>query len=253
MNNTSRHDTIKKFCDKIANEERLPPITEKYEELMCFSDFLISNKNVIPPLYRYSAADYWNIRSLEQEKLVLSSADTMNDVFEGDIVNYLSIDNNGESSDVVKSTYLKSLSTKENDILMFAHYGDEFKGMCVKYDLSKAKDENLRELFPIAYAKKPFLSIRPNQLKATPYLFLKKSEVWKYENEWRFIRICSDTFNKQQEVTLKDCIKAVYLGMRMEKAKQEHIKEICKKKKFDCYKVKLNEEKYELEVIKCQP
>ena len=51
--------------------------------LLDFSDKLKQDKNTIPSLYRYSPANYDNIRNFENQTIFLSNVGSMNDVFEG--------------------------------------------------------------------------------------------------------------------------------------------------------------------------
>ena len=53
-------------------------------ELLNFSkNVVLKYKKAIPRLFRYSSADYYNIRALETQSLYLTPSGNMNDVFEG--------------------------------------------------------------------------------------------------------------------------------------------------------------------------
>ena len=240
-------------------------------ELVEFSKQLIKKRNCIPKLYRYSIADYSNIRNLEKQQLFLSPIGNMNDIFEG-----LSckIDDN-----VIKKIYelhniafVKSFSEEKNNLLMWAHYGDSYNGMCVEYDFSHLKEAYLYHLFPIYYsatrilrydidflikeykglqsANKELISVDEcTFLTDFMSLFLVKSNVWAYEKEWRLLVTYPQLYNtstdigsedvyelfdiNEQIISVKGCIKGVYLGPKMKEDKKDHIREICKERLCD--------------------
>lgn len=256
------------------------------ESLLNFSKNMLNRKNEIPPLYRYSSADYYNIRGLETQSIHLSSIGSMNDIFEG-----LSC----EITDKILSAldkindiaYIKSFSESKDNLLMWAHYANSYSGMCVEYDFSKIKDDMLIHLFPVMYSEKRFPKQeleraikefrklkRFNESQESPYdmffikdimyLLLTKSNDWSYEKEWRFIAMYYQVFNEAEEMENEECadfyrldslkipvensIKAVYLGARMKWDIQEHIIEICKRiGGIKVYRTKLSTNKYELE------
>lgn len=234
----------------IKTTNSLPFFEKKSEILEQISECIVQNRRKISPLYRYSPANYWNIRSLEQQKLVLRPASEMNDIFEGDVVTSLHFADMSEKiKGFQKGTYLKSLSDKELDLQMFAHYGDDFKGMCVEYDFTHCVENQIRDLFPVIYAEEPFESVKPDTLKINRFFFLRKAKAWEYESEWRFIRVVEDETKQKQEqsVDVRGCIKTIYLGPRMEDVKKEHIKEIAKKINAQVKEVMLSDGKFALE------
>lgn len=167
--------------------------------------------NKIPKLYRYSPADYNNIRSLEKGQIYLSEAGLMNDIFEGLSceIDERVIENLNMLNDIA---YLKSFTENKNDLLMWANYADNYAGMCVQYDLECIEAENplLYHLFPVVYTDKRYtkanLAFSYEELKQLKQdidekncpdsleflkdimgLFVTKSECWKNEKEWRLI------------------------------------------------------------------
>ena len=69
--------------------------------------------------------------------------------------------------------------------------------------------------------------------------------ILKYDNQTSLYAINS------QNISVKSCIKGVYLGARMKKNIKEHIKEICRNKlnNTPVYSTKLSKNKYELDFI----
>ena len=141
--------------------EKLRNIIEEKEESYIFDcnlydyiqEELIPNKSDIPTLFRYTPADYNNIRSLETKQLFLSEIGSMKDIFEGlscEIDDRV-IENLEKLHDIA---YFKSFSDNNNHLLMWSSYADNYSGMCVEYDLTNMQDKCYYHLFPVVYSEK---------------------------------------------------------------------------------------------------
>lgn len=91
-------------------------------------------------------------------------------------------------------------SSKNNSTLMWAHYADSNKGLCIGYNFNDLNQNSILKkiIFPVAYSKHP---IELSKLfddkvkKKVPYPYdtaalcsaLCKANCWKYENEWRLV------------------------------------------------------------------
>ncbi len=251
-------------------------------------DFIIPNKKDLPLLYRYSPADYNNIRCLEEQKLYLSEAGRMNDIFEGLAckINDTVIKNLEELYDIA---YLKSFSENKNDILMWSHYGDNFSGMCVEYDICEINNALAFHLFPVIYSNKrcikSSLDISLKELSTLKYaiknrdcpdevdflkdimaLFICKSKEWEKEAEWRLIVTylqmhcdydeVEDGNDTQKHYDINSqrinfpYAKAVYLGPKMKSHIKDHIAFICKTLKVEVFETSLSRNFYKLEATK---
>ena len=276
-------DKFSKLFDTSSND-----IVYDFELAEFSRDVILSNKKSIPTLFRYSAADYYNIRGLETQNLFLSPLGNMNDVFEG-----LSCEINDDVIDGIEDirdiAFLKSFSEEKSSLLMWAHYADNYSGMCVEYDFSKLSDTLLFHLYPVVYSSKRTTSRHleqaiiehkdlkrmneencyPNDcdyIKDIMSLFLTKSISWSYEKEWRLLATYAQIYNEaddvyddqedfyrinSQNVSVASCVKAVYLGPKMKQNIKEHIKEICTNRleNISVYSTRLSKEKYELEFV----
>lgn len=187
-----------------------------------FSELLIANSEFIPTLYRFSPADYNNIRALETNKLFLSKAGTMNDIFEG-LSGYADEEMLKHLEQLGDLAFLKCFTEKHDNLLMWAHYADNYAGMCVAYDFTQAQELLLRHLFPVVYKKERF-SHQPlkyahddlanlkraledfdsiteeNALLNVMSAFLVKSEAWKEEYEWRILYTYSHLYLTSENV-----------------------------------------------------
>lgn len=259
-------------------------------ELLDFSkNVVLKHKESIPRLFRYSSADYYNIRALETQSLYLSPSGNMNDVFEG-----LSCEINDKVIEGIEEirdiAFLKSFSEEKSSLLMWAHYADNYSGMCVEYDFSKLSETLLFHLYPVYYSLKRSTNRHleraivehkdlkrmneencyPNDcdfIKDIMSLFLSKSMSWSYEKEWRILVTYPQMHNEAQDIEdeleefyritgqqipVMSCVKAVYLGPKMKQSIKEHIKEICRDRLggIPVYSTKLSKENYELDYIR---
>lgn len=278
---------IKSNFEKIFNDSKDGLIYD-YELVEFIENIVLNNKNEIPSLFRYSPADYNNIRSLETERLFLSSLGGMNDIFEGISceVDDRVLETIDDFNDIA---FLKSFSEEKNNLLMWAHYAENYSGMCVEYDFRNLSNEILYHLYPVYYTNTRSVSRNLNHaieehkdlkrmnaeycypndtgfIKDILSLFLTKSMAWSYEREWRIIATYPQIHNtaedvddeqkvlygiNSQSINISKCVKAVYLGAKMKEHVKKHIKEICRTKldNIPVYSTRLSKNKYELEIV----
>lgn len=188
-------------------------------------------------LYRYVPFNYNNIRSIETGYVYLSEIGKMNDVFEGLTLS----DTTGkiDFKDLHDLLYLKSFSEEKDNLLMWSHYADNHRGMCIEYDLKhivNKSHENKRDfgvlyhLFPVVYLenrvddKEAFINLNYAAKSIGEYkydlnnnnchahtkvhediksMFLIKSKNWEYEKEWR-IAVTFTQINEDSKYIDKD-------------------------------------------------
>jgi hypothetical protein len=89
----------------------------------------------------------------------------------------------------LKGTGVYCLSEKNDDILMWSHYSNGHKGLCIEFDASQ--DETFFwEATKIVYQEEyPIVNImeigKPEEFRKA---LLTKSNHWEYEQEWRILR-----------------------------------------------------------------
>lgn len=99
--------------------------------------------------------------------------------------------------DITDNVRILCLSESENNTLMWAHYGQNDSGFCIKYSkkdiLNFLKSRNDIFMLPIYYTKTNEINLSV-PFEASPLELLKfymfKKDDWKYENEWRLIQYC---------------------------------------------------------------
>jgi len=82
-----------------------------------------------------------------------------------------------------------SLSEIVDDVLMWSHYADSHRGICLQFKVEKG-DDYFDHAFPVTYAKdRPVISLPlRDQRDIIEPAFLTKADFWSYEREWRLLR-----------------------------------------------------------------
>lgn len=233
-------------------------------------------------LYRYMPANYFNIRNIETQTIHLSPNGLFNDIYEG-------IPSTDNTDDYYKIDRLKDLAyitclTENNDnILMWSHYADSHRGICIEYDVRRiVKDpyQIIRHLFPVIYCKQRIIrrdidSLVKNHsdlnkaieecyfyeneepLDDLIPLFLIKGDMWQYENEWRIVYTRKNMYDFDDYILYSGnlvfpCISNVYLGYRIHPEIRKNIIEICERlsstgQEVEVYQAKLKNKSYEIE------
>jgi hypothetical protein len=124
-------------------------------------------------------------------------------------------------------TYVCCFSTKLDSTLMWSHYANSSKGICISYDLNLWKQGNLQRdlLFPVAYSETPvdvsdLLDDERQKICEYPIetavlcAALNKASIWKYENEWRLLLVLTSSHDNAQRMPMKVHVRpsAIYFG-----------------------------------------
>ncbi len=122
-------------------------------------------------------------------------------------------------------------STVNDNLLMWAHYADSHKGFVLEFDTEDEQFRRLGDLHPITYdTNRPVL----DPVKQITFdIYLRKSLDWQYEHEYRLVRPLQEC-EKRSLVAgefyfvpmPRSCVKAVYLGTRMNEALAKQILEL---------------------------
>lgn len=120
-------------------------------------------------------------------------------------------------SEIIKYTdeFLKSrgvtcFTERNDDLLMWSHYGGTYKGVCLEFDTNTGPFEKIS---PVRYSQSlPNLNVSEillgHDLEQVWQLFCTKSESWSYEREWRAIHEVAGT----QYIYPSEALTGVYFG-----------------------------------------
>ncbi|WIH83375.1 DUF2971 domain-containing protein [Brachyspira pilosicoli] len=241
-------------------------LNEYVEKIMIFNMENIQNDNV-NYLYKYRNFDFGIELLQNEEKIRMSDPKYFNDPADPPIKLDNDLLNNIES--IISRVKIASLSGNNKNILMWSHYADSHKGICIEYDFSKITNDDpfknkicilkkvvykeyinfINSYFNIKYS--PYYENADNRIEKSPpflYLFYLKYIDWAYEDEYRIISFDYD------DDYIYIPIKSVYIGKEVEDDKIERLKclirekSINEKKDIKLYKMKSKKENlFELE------
>lgn len=207
-------------------------------------DFYIENYN-ITTVYKYRSINEDTKNLILDSKARLSDYNYFNDP--ADPLIKLNKEALKVIEEYINNIKICSLSPTYDNFLMWSHYSNEHKGICIEYDISNFKELNLnieRLIFKkvgyipeISFGNyKHILESRDLDLTNSRFisLFYLKHKNWQYENEYRFI---ADT--KEEYIHLP--IKAIYFGMNSSDDDIKLIKSLVKDDTVKFYKMKSDE------------
>jgi hypothetical protein len=219
-------------------------------------------ENYVEParLYRYRSVSSdeqleRELNAIETSELWFSSFDKMNDPMEGSY-RPSTMHKEHPKYDVVMdllfnqkmSIGICSLSETCNNEIMWAHYADQFKGICIEYSTRRllgAFPENV-DLVRLHYSEsEQRISSRiPEADRTAKKLLSSKNFKWLYEREWRLLSPSPGA----NHMRIDNCVTCVFLGSRIEKAKKDQIVRTlgrlniaCKEMKISGYSIKFGE------------
>lgn len=144
-----------------------------------------------------------------------------------------------------------SISGWDNQ-LMWSHYANSYKGICVEYDFTKVKDF-IGFIYPVEYTtNRPTLSLydmgikrfnlnsehpieqsEPDMGALLTYL-LAKNTCWNYEKEWRIINI-GEPYTP--EFINLPYIKSITFGLDVDPICKHLLLDVCQEKGIECYDI----------------
>lgn len=213
-------------------------------------DYALPTK--LPPLFKYSSFSKYAIQNLITNSLSLSLIATFNDCYDsrisfGDIKQRANEEYEVDKSIAIAAGYEPVISTEQwqehiaeeqkayadfcsdshciclsetnTSTLMWSHYSDNNRGICVEYDFETIKENPLYFcLFPVCYTEEPinvYHFLRRNKEIYSIELgvlisVLNKALCWEYEKEWRLVLLNESVgkHNPEKYITANNVIKA---------------------------------------------
>lgn len=155
-------------------------------------------------------------------------------------------------------TGISCLSESEDSLLMWAHYANNHRGMCVEYNLLEINKQLGFSPIPVIYSvdRACFRSININSINRDSLCALiesisSKSSEWSYEKEWRIIRdraACGDKWDDAKRGALLDMISptSITLGCQAEDSFERAVLMYCQENRINLYKMEMDESLYQL-------
>lgn len=189
-------------------------------------------------LYRYRPLGIHATRELEavlMGYIYCPAFSAMNDPMEGTyrLSKRLSLDTGGEKSparvqDALNKMGIASMSEVSDHEPMWAHYADQFKGMCIRYSLNRL----LKGLGPeialtrMMYSEREpvLLDDRSNAIDRARLCLSSKTVRWASEREWRLFKVEQGRANYEDLNT----VTKIFLGSRVSEADEKAVRDVGK-------------------------
>lgn len=134
-------------------------------------------------------------------------------------------------------------SERNDSMLMWSHYADYHKGICVEYSKVNLESIDKTELIKVLYTSERIISDDIGKIGIESVR--RKASCWRYEKEWRLAKE-KDRYSEGTNVKVEK-IEGIYLGTKISKVDEEFIKFFCEKNKINLYQMKLNGQEYKFE------
>lgn len=243
-------------------------------------------------LYKYYSDSPQNLESVKNNKMWYSAPSKFNDVFDCDITidekrifdsilkmcpsaqsvragspMWLTLKGQAKQSAKTMSELfsrmrsemgIACLSESDDSLLMWAHYANSHRGMCVEYELLEINQQLMFTPVPIIYSEDRvcFDSLNTSTIEEdTTRLFLEnlttKSPQWSYEKEWRIIRddsACGDDWDSDKKGALLNMIRprSIILGCMANPDFEKQVYTYCDKNRINLFKMERDSQKYQL-------
>jgi hypothetical protein len=128
----------------------------------------------------------------------------------------------------IQSKYRCCSFSKSIDILLFSHYANSCRGICLEFDSSSPFFDDIHEVEYIYSYHKTFIGFI-SKVHTIKGAYLRKMKEWKYENEYRLIKEAntfrSHELSNQGYLTTfpRGVLKSVILGSRISRQDRDLI------------------------------
>lgn len=156
------------------------------------------------------------------------------------------------NSTLRSSVKISCFSEIVDSMLMWSHYADSHKGICIEYNYGSLEPGDLRRklLYPVIYSEELFdaTTLLTDQKINAPLIALlaaiHKSPHWSYEKEWRLI--IPGGIIQDDSLFSAAPVSAIYLGTRISDGDKELIRGVAAKKNVLVFQMRMQQRKFAL-------
>jgi hypothetical protein len=139
----------------------------------------------------------------------------------------------------------------KDSVLMWSHYADQHKGICVEYNFSTLpiNDVRLKWLYPVVYSK-ILINISEYLIpdNINPFVFMLSSmhkyRAWKYEKEWRMM--IANGVMPDEAYKVMPTPTAIYMGSRIDRDVVIYLGEFCYREKIKLFQASFERDKFKM-------
>lgn len=203
---------------------------------------IATNDKEIPKdgiIYQYRKIDNNLFSNLLNYKIFLNDPKNFNDPFDCPVFNGPNYEKNISVRNVLEKIKISCFSEFNNSILLWSHYADSHKGICIGYkiDQNYLKENNIH-LEKVIYINSSNNDIR-NFKSFLSSTFFQKNEVWAYENEYRILG-----FDLSSNVIQSPEIVSITFGLKADESDISAVQKIFSNNDIKFSKVKPKENDY---------
>lgn len=239
-----------------ANADRYADSVNAYSRYLAMH-FNIKPENICNKLLSFRPIGKYSLMDIINKEITVSHPKVMNDPFDTIYLQWLDYYNQNndkerkhikpmlEALGNVRIRCFVNNKTKRSpvsNILMWSHYADSHRGMCLEYRFSdefmnQTNDDSVLRFRKVIYKREP-LSIKSKQM-TTDVGLLRKCNAWKYENEVRLISFAPDRKDDFIPIKLDDgsYISRVFFGMNCPKRDIDTVRSILSDEKTKFYQM----------------
>ena len=249
--NIAPHSLYKYYSDKLRNLNTVKNNTMWYSAPSFFndafdSDFSVDKKAIFKDFSEYYSVGRTIRMGSNEWKNMMSFTTQKIKSFRNELEN------------LRHTTGISCLSESCDSNLMWAHYANCNRGICVEYNLLEINKQLQFTPVPVIYSTEGacLKSIDPENADIEAIRFListvsSKSEDWAYEKEWRIIRdngSCGDAWDSQKHGALLPMIEpsSIILGCKAEGDFEKQVREYCESHKINLFKMEQDHESFRL-------
>lgn len=141
------------------------------------------------------------------------------------------------------------LSEDGASVPMYAHYANDHRGCCLKFQADKGFFSAARKVhYNSDYPSVDYLGSTAEERSK---VLLTKAKCWEYEKEWRLIKEVSYIETDRHYDFSEHLLVGIILGYRVSEKRKCYIQNLTKQRKssLTLYQVEPHESKYEMEII----
>jgi hypothetical protein len=147
----------------------------------------------------------------------------------------------------IEKSKVTCFSKRYDNTLMWSHYANQHKGVCLEFNGSMHPSEILERgkatILNVNYDRKEIINYNKNKEQAIVDLFTRKSSDWKYEEEVRIIVMDDSQFHKFN----KSFFTGLIFGCRIVDEEKQKVLDILKEKGYNIPVKRALRGKYKLE------
>lgn len=139
--------------------------------------------------------------------------------------------------------------------LMWAHYADFHKGICIKYHFNSRMtnmiEDNENKIISyfrdVKYSDDDMSKYSNLNTISSDDSFFLKGKSWEYENELRYLYFDIEGKGKHKQIDIPNCIEAVYFGVKCSQSDKDSLRKLLGNEKLITYDLEGNKSEKSIE------